>query len=308
MPSSVVTGQRYEEFMTLRVLRPLGMWRAGLVLDQTTRARLATGYDTDGTTVIPYWHMIFPALGAIHATPREMAALVVLLINRGVYRGRRLLSAASVVRMESPRTTLAARSGLRYGYGLGNEQFSHAGFLFHGHGGDGDGYLSHFAYQTDLARGYFITISAFNRKALGAMKAAVLDHLVANQQPPKAGVAALPAETLATFTGTYRPVTWRFPWERRGGDREAGLEVVLLGGRLHLRYPSGRRRPLLPVTDRHFRFPDEPVATLAFVSADDELFLQGDIGNYRRTRGSPERSGGQTIGVGHQQADATPPH
>ena len=39
-------------------------------------------------------------------------------------------------------TSLAAQGGLAYGYGLGNYQYVHEGFLFHGHGGDADGYLA----------------------------------------------------------------------------------------------------------------------------------------------------------------------
>ncbi|MEN8764115.1 MAG: serine hydrolase domain-containing protein, partial [Thiogranum sp.] len=114
-----VSGQDYQRFITARLLRPLGMRSAGLVDDETTRRRLATGYDSDGRTPIPYWHMIFPPLGAINATPREMGALLELFLRRGMVGDQRLLDEASVERMERPATTLAARRGLRYGYGLG---------------------------------------------------------------------------------------------------------------------------------------------------------------------------------------------
>ena len=101
------SGKTYATFITEQLLRPLGMHSAGLVDDAATRERLATGYDTDGRTPIPYWHMIFPPLGAINAAPREMGALVELFLRRGRVGNSRLLNPASIERMEQPETTLA---------------------------------------------------------------------------------------------------------------------------------------------------------------------------------------------------------
>ena len=87
-------------FPTVRLLRPLGMRSAGLSDDASTRRRLATGYDTDGKAPIPYWQMIFPPLGAINATPREMGALPELFLRRGRVGNERLLDAALVQRAD----------------------------------------------------------------------------------------------------------------------------------------------------------------------------------------------------------------
>ena len=53
-----VSKQGYAGFMTEQLLQPMKMFTAGLVDDQHTRERLATGYGTDGKTPIPYCHMI----------------------------------------------------------------------------------------------------------------------------------------------------------------------------------------------------------------------------------------------------------
>jgi CubicO group peptidase (beta-lactamase class C family) len=274
-----VTGTTWEAFLMERVLRPLGMDSASVRLDSRTGERLATGYDRDGRTVIPYWHMILPPLGAINATPREMAGLLQMLIARGIYRGERLLSPGSIRRMETPATTLAARSGLHYGYGLGLDQQLQGGFRLYGHSGDGDGYLSRLAYQPELEVGYFIAINAFNHTALEAMEAAVADRLLGNHEPPPPPSIELERERLAPLTGVYRAVTRRFGWE---SDASAALVVDLAEGSLHLRYASGRRLPLVPASGQHFRHPAEPVATMAFVEHDGERYLQGEFGSYRR--------------------------
>ncbi len=277
-----ITGQRYEAFVEQNVFRPLAMHSASFFLDAPTRQHLATGYDRDGVTVIPYWHMIFRPFGAINVKPREMAGFVQLLLNDGRVNGRRLLSPAAIRRMETPRTSLAAHSGLAYGYGLGNYQYVHEGFLFHGHGGDADGYLAHYAYNRDSARGYFVVINAFNGEALAEMRDLIEDYIVRDLRPRAPAPGELDEAVLARLTGLYGPVTRRFPWtppETLAHDR---LEVILDRGTLFTRNASGAKRPLLPVNAWHFRRPGEPVATIAFIENGGELYLQGDFGNYRR--------------------------
>jgi len=276
-----LSGQDYARFITERLLRPLGMRSAGLSGDALTRRRLATGYDSDGTTPIPYWHMIFPPLGAINATPREMGTLVELLLRRGRVGDQRLLDAACVDRMENPATTLAARHGLSYGYGAGLRQSLHNGFRWYGHGGDGDGYLSHFAYNRQANAGYFLVINAFKHGALRAMKQSVQDYLTQGLSPPRPPAADVAIELLRPLTGTYVAVTRRFAWLDPLGMEQDRLRVVLEDGSLYTRR-SGGRRLLIPVSARLFRREGQPLATIAFAAHQGELYLQADFGNYRK--------------------------
>ncbi len=279
-------GEDYAHFMTARVLWPLGMRSATLSDDAVTRRRLATGYDTDGVTPIPYWHMIFPPLGAINATPREMAALVELFLRRGQVGEKRLLDAASIARMEHPATTLAARYGLTYGNGPGLEQWLHQGFLWYGHGGDGDGYLSVFAYNRDTDAGYFLTINAFKHDAMAAMQARVQAYLTRGVAAPPPPAAMNDPVTLHKLTGTYEEVTRRFPWQVSPPANAERLQVVLQDGGLYTRSSRGQRQ-LIPVTAHGFRREGQPLATIAIVPQDGELYMQADFGNYRRVGETP---------------------
>jgi CubicO group peptidase (beta-lactamase class C family) len=277
------TGERYEDLVKRRVLAPLGMHSATLELDHSTRERLATGYDSDGETPIPYWHMVLRPFGAINASPREMSAFVQLFLGWGRVGGRQVFGRPLIERMEVPHTTLAARSGLRFGYGLGNYAYVHKGLVFHGHGGDADGYLSHYGYNRDTGLGYFLVINAFKKQALRAMRRSVQDYIVAGAHPPKPPPrASVAADRLAALTGRYRAVTWRFPWTDAERIEEDEVRVGLRDGTLYLEPRDARAEALVPVTPRHFRQADEPVATLAFIEHEGGLYLQGDLGNYRR--------------------------
>ena len=48
---------------------------------EKTKQNLATGYDSDGKTIIPYWHMIFRPFGAINTSTRQMASFVQLFLK-----------------------------------------------------------------------------------------------------------------------------------------------------------------------------------------------------------------------------------
>jgi len=167
------TQRTFEDFVRERLLAPLGMATASLTDDAATRARLATGYAKDGRTPIPYWHILYRPAGAINASAGEMAGFVQLLLNRGRIGDRQLLREDSIDRLETPATTLAAKSGLTFGYGLGVYAHYRRGLLFHGHGGDGDGYHSYFAYNRDAGLGYFVVINVDRRGALRRMTALI---------------------------------------------------------------------------------------------------------------------------------------
>jgi hypothetical protein len=56
-------------------------------------------------------------------------------------------------------------------------------------------------------------------------------------------------------------------------------------GTLYTRTGARPRRRLVPVTDRHFRRPEQPVATIAIVRADDgHTYYQSDGGNFVKRR------------------------
>jgi CubicO group peptidase (beta-lactamase class C family) len=273
------TGMAYEDFVEQRVFAPLGMDSAGFTPDPQTLGALAKGYDSDGTTVIPYWHMLYRAFGAINLLPAEMAPLIQLLLNRGQFRDLRLLSAAAIDRMERPQTTLAARAGLVYGYGLGNYAWLRRGMLFHGHGGDGDGYLARLGYSTERGLGYFLVINVFRYGDLSRLQRRVEDYIVGDAPRPEPVAHVLSDAALAAIPGDYRPVTQRFP-KAANTSREA-LRIERENGALFLQR-AGQRRRLIPVSETLFRFEGETLATSALVRHGGDWYFQGDAGSYRR--------------------------
>ncbi len=271
-----VSGQSYEALMQERLFAPLEMDSATSL--QARTRNLATGYDRDGVTPIPYWHMIQRPAAAINARSREMAALVSMLLNEGRYKQRMVLSPAEISRMESPRTSLSARNGLDFGYGLGVYAQYRNGFEFMGHGGDGDGYLSRFGYCRQLGMGYFVTFNSANQRALGAFRRAIEAELTRGHEPPApAPIFHVSPEQLQTYTGRYAPAAWRFEWQSGTNRSHRSLLVSMSAdGRLYTQEQGGKADELLAVSTHTFRRAGDGGATSGFFRDDGRLYFQDE--------------------------------
>jgi CubicO group peptidase (beta-lactamase class C family) len=273
------TGRRFEDFLTARILAPLGMTETAFFPGPPGRERLAAGYDRDGVTPIPYWHTLYPAFGGLDASLGDMGRYLRWLIDPASVP---ILAPDLVRQMARPRSTLSGAAGLEYGYGLGLYGYAHDGIVLTGHGGDADGYLSRLGLHRQSGRGYFLVINANHGDALEAMQGAVEDALfgdVPREPPPP--VHPMDATALQRLAGCYVPVTHRFANEDPSDD--VALRVEVEAGRLFTVTAGGRRKALIPVTERFFRRQNEPVATSAFVDDAGTLMLQGDMGNLRRS-------------------------
>jgi CubicO group peptidase (beta-lactamase class C family) len=273
------------EFLQRSLFLPLDMQQARITLEALDQAPLASAYAADGRTPVA------PAPGTLQpdvvATPREVTALLQLLLTRGKAGGRTLLKAPAMRRLEVPRTTLGAWKGLEFGYGLGNNPTLHRGFLLHGQDGAAGGHLSRYAYSHELGLAYLVVINARQPAALAELRVRIEDYLVGDSSATEPAHAALDAAQLRRLGGRYRALTHRFP----SPDAEARLqkervELEPSDSGLKLRTAQGKQHELLPVAAGLFRRAGQPLATSVFIEYGDDVYLQGEFGNYLRVRDS----------------------
>ncbi|NEU70345.1 serine hydrolase domain-containing protein [Spirosoma agri] len=202
------TGQEFESFVRQRIFRPLGMTRATFHRDGAALTDLASGYAGDDQQEAPYWHLLLRPTGGLNVSALELMSFVQMLMGRGSYRGQQLLKPASVDRMETPTTALAAHTGSKQGYGLNNFTTSFRGHLFHGHDGAGIGLRSHYLYQSELNRGIIVLVNS-DGPGFGKLKDAVLTAVMQNvpQQLPPA--YPLSAAQKTSWVGYYHPSNFR---------------------------------------------------------------------------------------------------
>jgi CubicO group peptidase (beta-lactamase class C family) len=267
-------GENIHSFLTEHLFTPLNMYSATLEYTDTVRETLVPGFDRDGTTPLPYWHMIFPSFGALNIQPREMANVLQLYLNRGRFENRQIISENNMRRMELPSTTLAARSGLKYGYGLGIYNWYKDGHEFFGHGGDGDGYLARFGYSQEAQLAYFIVINSFQHQPINDMQS-MIETWIVNDLPEVHYPEPFALPNPAAFTGRYTSQTSRFA---RNSSQQ--LDIFLNASTLYIRKGNNKSHELIPVTERLFRRRNESAATIAIIPTEEGLVFVSDEGNF----------------------------
>ena len=281
-----LAGKAFEDYVREHVFAPLGMDSSTFRFPQDA-ALLAKGYAADGVREAGYDHIIVRPSGGLNSSSREMARYLRMMINRGTLDGVRLLAPETIGRMETPTTTLAARAGFTYGYGLGNFTSIVNGHLFHGHNGGIAGFASTSAYSPELGVGFFVSI---NKPSSGIRDIATLlgERLTDGFEKPQGAVAALAEDELRAMTGWYQSVTPRQQLSYVLSRFFAIQHVTLEAGKLFIAPLGGERRELVPVTATGFRYENEPVARVFGVVDDegDPILQGGPAGNSRRVGGA----------------------
>jgi CubicO group peptidase (beta-lactamase class C family) len=279
-----LTGERYEQYITEHVLRPLGMDHASLAPDAASVPGLAQGYEGQPQQSLKPVPIYLRPAGALDTSPTELAHFGVMLLDRGQWQNQAFLSAASVTRMETPETGGAARHGLDYGYGLANYTSYIDGYEFHGHDGGIDGFISRYAYAPDQGVGYVLLVNTGDPgKFMHAGSELIAAYLMRGQpKPVMPTLVPASATTLAQVSGYYR--------ERNPRNQVLAMNDYLFGV-AHL-YPDGKGGlTLQPLFDdpltllpagqglwRNAKHPSADTATFADADGDQVLDHQPDAG------------------------------
>jgi CubicO group peptidase (beta-lactamase class C family) len=116
---TAVTGEDYPSFVRRKILTPLSMNLSRYNTEPLPQDSYAQSYSQD--TLLPQMTLNVYGTGGLFSTPQEMSHLLTMLINKGVYSNRRILSAQSIAAMGQDQT-LASFNPVpneAYRYGLG---------------------------------------------------------------------------------------------------------------------------------------------------------------------------------------------
>ena len=275
-----ITGQRFEDFVQQNLFHPMGMKTATYF--EPAPGTATTLYHPDGTTPFPYSHIIMRPAGAINASANDMAAYLQFYLNRGAVNGKQVVSSAEIDRMESPKSTWAAKEGLKAGYGLGNFWSVEDGFVYHGHDGGVDGGLTDMSYMPDYGVGYFFSINSESGDAFEKVGKAVRAYITRNLQKPVAPpIARLPVNA-ADYAGWYEPDSPRTELTHFLGRLLRLSRVRFEDGKMISSALGSWHQVHIPVEGAQFRFedkeaPPDPVASLELLTPNTEgRFIQAD--------------------------------
>ena len=275
-----IIGQRFEDFVQQNLFNPIGMKTATYF--EPAPGTATTLYHPDGKTPLPYSHIIMRPAGAINASANDMAAYLEFYLNRGAANGKQVVPSPDIDRIESPKSTWAAKEGLKAGYGLSNFWSVEDGFVYHGHDGGVDGGLTDMSYMPDYSVGYFFSINSESGDAFEKVGKAVRAYITHSlQKPVVPPVAQLPVNA-ADYAGWYEPDSPRTELTHFIGRLVRLSRVRFEDGKMISSTLGSWHQVHIPVEGAQFRFedkeaPPDPVATLELLTPNTEgRFIQSD--------------------------------
>lgn len=275
-----LTGKPFADAMSALLFEPLGLTQASLTPDPA----LPGGFRADGVTPIDYWHVTFPAFGALNMSMPDMTRFLQTLLAGGRAGERMAWSAATQRAMLEPKMGLGHAAGLDIGYAAGMYTRIAHGRVWHTHGGDADGYRSRYAVLPEHQAGYAIAINTDNPFALRKLETILERYIIrALQLPAK---APLPSQSLTMQPdGEYYPVGTRFDIDAWRDCKMPRLSITSSTDELTLIRGKDVTR-LRHLGDNHFAADNEPAVTAVITSdASGSVYFLGEYGNYVRLRG-----------------------
>ncbi len=127
----VASGQRFGEFLRQRIFTPLGMEDTGFAVPEAKRHRIAamTTHDRNGRLVaLATGDATYPGgplrrwesgAGGLYSTVADFARFGQMMLDRGTFEGRRILSERSVAAMMTNQLTFLDPPVSQYGEGFG---------------------------------------------------------------------------------------------------------------------------------------------------------------------------------------------
>ena len=132
---------RYGEFMRQRLFEPLGMKDTTFWPDEKQTGRLAKSYRPDasktGLEEFPISQLFYPLsdrahrfpmpAGGLFSTAQDTARFCQMLLNRGVFQGRRYLSDTSFQELTKRQTPVTVKDSYGFGLAIAADSFGHGG-------------------------------------------------------------------------------------------------------------------------------------------------------------------------------------
>lgn len=197
-----ITGKPYEVYIKENFFDTMGMETMTYFLSEDYKQKGATLYTGEPQD---YWHSLMRASGSINASPKDMARMVQFFVNRGMIDSTRLISENSLRRMETPSSTLGAKAGLEYGYGLGLYSSPHKDFIYYKHGGGLSGGISDFSYLPEYGVGYSLMLNSGNSDAIYKLSKLIRDFQIQKLQTPKI-ISNKIEGNVFSYSGYFQPI------------------------------------------------------------------------------------------------------
>lgn len=179
-----VSGQTWSEFVQDRIFNPLGMVQTKPSNDELSEKQdIALGHLND--RIIPVYDFnAAKAAAGIYSNAGELSLWTMMMLEKGIFNGKKLISETSVERLMEPHTIIGTSAfqkqhGINFNtYGMGWYIYDYNGRKIVEHDGGMPGYISKITLVPSMKLSLIILNNGFDQFVNNALKGDLLDILV----------------------------------------------------------------------------------------------------------------------------------
>ncbi|HWT00252.1 MAG TPA: serine hydrolase domain-containing protein [Pyrinomonadaceae bacterium] len=283
-------GTTWDDFIERRIFKPLGMKDSNTTVAETLKTKdYSLGYtyndETKETKSVPMREIAAAApAGSINSSARDMAQWLRLMLNGGVFEGKRLVSEKNFKELVEPHNKISDKIS----YGLGWFLREWEGHKVVEHGGNIDGFNAAVALMPDQKLGFALLTNISNSALAPFAMETVWSNLVGK---PGADVAR------AEAPGDPTREVGKYLLAGAG----IAFDVDMKDGNLMMAVPGQPVYKLVNIGGRRYKI-DDPAAAGFYVTfrpakdnhAETELYLEQPHGNLVLGRVKTEAKGNAT--------------
>jgi len=197
-----MSGKPYNQYLEENILNPLGMMNSNFNLRSRFPQKDVKEYIVkNGQTIhVRSVTLLSGPQGALWSGSADMVKFLQLFLRNG----SPLFTANTITEIETTHSSLAARSGQKNGYSLGNDNtfFARAKYPFRGHGGLTGTCFSSCKYNRDLGVGFVVASNSNNNNY--RIEELIVSYLEQNKPGKNLSTQPIDKKVIRPFLGRYQ--------------------------------------------------------------------------------------------------------
>jgi len=262
-----LSAKPYNQYLTENILIPLGMLNSNFNLRSRFPQKDVKEYIVKNGKTIPVRSvtLLSGPPGALWSNADDMVRFVQLFLRNG----DSLFSANTITEIETAHSSLAARSGQKNGYSLGNDNtfFGYSKFPFRGHGGLTGTCFSSCKYNRELGIGFVLASNSNNNNY--RIEELIVSYFEQNTIAKDLPIQSIDKKAIEPFLGRYQFESPRNEISAFSDKFQNAPKIYLKNGRLYFKPLIGDPSELLQTGPMTFAWRGMNIPLICFTKNDN---------------------------------------
>jgi CubicO group peptidase (beta-lactamase class C family) len=261
-----ISGKPYNQYLTENILTPLGMMSSNFNLRSKFPQKDVKEYIVKNGETIPVKSvtLLSGPPGALWSNANDMLKFLQLFLRNG----DSLFSTNTITEIETTHSSLAARSGQKNGYSLGNDNtfFAYSKMPFRGHAGLTGTCFSSFKYNRELGIGFILASNSNHTNY--RIEELIVSYFEKNMPAKNLPIQSLDKKAIEPFLGRYQFGSPRNEISAFSDKFQNAPKIYFKNGKLYFKPLIGHPSELLQTRPMTFAFRGMNMPLICFTKND----------------------------------------